>query len=411
MSDTQLSLTGRPAGGPVRFEWRREPWKLERLDLLTAEVPDLKPAELPQFCEAVARSPRPWLVVRRLFGVRPLALTGQEDPDDVRLWGRTELEAALGVTRKQLQAELDAARGAWIASHTVATEAAAATAAVSAKALAAKAAEFTGELSLEAEAEAQRRLLAQYDFPESWFDLADRAPDENRRERHWFTGRLLELAKLFAQPQVREAARRLVLAELRLRRKDSITMTGGDRTAGKRAQEEFFSAYMADEKDYRAAMEQIQTLAPWFFAIGNALNAKGCFGEWVRAYQEWHGQGDPGWLAACAHINDAVVAPGGTVDGYFTAEELQTLARPHVEVPEPQYRLSLAVYAQMVRQGVWDPKWENRFPNKLWACLDQGFRSGFMEAWKREGLALPNLLKEGDEGEHLNIQETNEQHR
>lgn len=397
----QLPLNeSRPHAGPQRFERDGVLWRCERLDLLRAEVPGLTVEQLPAFCAAVSRAERPWLVVRRLFGLRPLTPAATDQPEDLRVWGRAELEVTLGVTRKQLQAELDAARGAWQAAQTVATELAAATGAVAAKAQAAKAAAFSGELELEADEDRLRRILEQYDFPHEWFEVEERSAEANRRERRWFCQRVQDFAKLLALPQVAESGRRLLLMELRLRRRDELLFAGGENLIGSKARKDFLSALAADDEEYRKTLEQVQAVAGWFFSINNALNAKGSVGELLRGLQEWYGQGKTDWLAAYATMTDAVIAPG-LVDGWFTAEELQTLNRPHVEVAEPQYRLSLALYAQMVKASVWDPKWESKFPPRLWACLDAGFREGFMAAWKKEGLELPNLLREGPDGEHL----------
>jgi hypothetical protein len=410
MSD-QLPLT--PAAvpaGPVRFTAADgEAWRVERWSELAAEFGGLRVEELPRLPEVGQRlapedGGRAWRIVRRLFGVRPVVPPAGANPEDLRGWSRVELEEGLGLTRKQLQAELDAFRGALRSGRDVAEEATRAAAAVQERARTERAEAFAatgGELPLTTDVAAAEKVLALRGIPLKWFNLEDRDPESNLTEKLWAASRITELAKLFEHGPTKELARRLVLCELKLRRRDEVVLgTAELEGKGKAARNEWIAAMTADDEEFRKLMAQIQDLAPWFFAMGNALNAKGAFAEWVRGMQEFYGQGKTDWLQAGARMTDALVRVG-TADGYLTADELQTQVRPNVEVPEPQYRLSLALWAGMVRQHLWDPKWKPEVNQRLLACLDAGFRQGFMEAYKKEGLVIPDLLKEGPEGEHL----------
>lgn len=414
MSDEpQLPLSGAPTplpAGPLTFEVNGQRWRVDRFAELATEL-GVTREDLPRLVALGAQSvgdgvgARGWLVVRRLFGVRPVVPDPGMASDDLRTWGRTELESALGLTRKQLQAELDTVRGRLAAVGDREREAAQAAQAVVAKVKAEKVKAFEasgGELTLATDEATLNRVLTERGFPLDWFDLNDRSAERNQDEKRWLAGRLVELTKLFEHGPTKEIARRLLLCELRLRRRDHVLMLAGDDLdkKGKSARQEWLSALGADEEEFRKLLAQIQDLAPWFFSIGNALNAKGAFGEWVRGMQEFYGEGKTDWLTACARMNDTVVHLG-TADGYLTPDELQTLLRPNVEVPEPQYRLSLALFAGVVKQHLWDPAWKPELNHRLLACLDSAFKAAFMEAWKREGLETPNLLKDGPEGEHL----------
>ena len=100
-------------------------WRIERFEALAAELPigqlrgegsKLKAEDWALaarlFHELVSQAhPRWWTIVRRLYGLAPLVPSPDADLDDLRLWERGELCAALGIEAKQLQAELDTLRG------------------------------------------------------------------------------------------------------------------------------------------------------------------------------------------------------------------------------------------------------------------------------------------------------------
>lgn len=409
--DSQLALSPAPeARGPVSFTVGNVRWRVERLADLSAEL-GLTVADLPRLVLAGQRpregggvGDRGWLITRRLYGVRPVIPEPGLGEDDLRTWTRTELQASLGLTRAQLQAELDTVRGVLAALGSREQEAAQAAQALADKAKAEHAKAFEasgGELTLATDEATLNRVLTERGFTLGWFDLKDRAEADNREEKRWLAGRIVELTKLFEHGPTKEIARRLLLCELRLRRRDSVLM--GSTTLdgeGKKSRQEWLSSLAADEEEFRKLLAQVQDLAPWFFSIGKEVNAKGAFAEWLRGMQEFYGQGKTDWLAACARMTDTLVHMG-TADGYLTADEIQTLARPNTEVPEPQYRLSLAVWAAQVREHLWNPAWRPEMEPRVLACLDAGLREGFMAAWKKEGLEIPNLLKDGPEGEHI----------
>ena len=381
-----------------------EGWRCDRFDLLAVEVPDLRPADLPAFHAAVLPHPRSWDLARKLWGFRRVIPRAEENPDDWRVRGREGLANELAITRRQLQAEIDGVRGLWLAVAKGRQELERAQAVAAEQARAAQREAFKEELPLVSDEDAASRAIVAAGFDLDWFDLAGRSEQANRGEKVWFARRLAELAKLFARAETREVTRRMLLQELKLRRKDDLAFSTHSPAMSPKDLQSFKTALLADEADYRDALDQINKIAPWAFNIGGAISAKGCFAEVIRGYQEWHGQGDPTWLAATAEIADLKIAPG-LVDGLFDAEELQALLRPNAEVPEPQYRLSLSVYAQAVKANLWNPKWQPQFPEGLFAAMDEGYKAAFMALWKKLGLPIPNLLRDGPEGEHLPLAE------
>lgn len=375
-----------------------EPWRVEQFDLLTAEFDGLVPADLPTWHTVLCGHERPWLIVRRLYGVRPVIPPANVRSDDLRTWNRPELEAALGVTRKQLQAELDGARGLWLQRGAPQREQARAVEELAGKVKADQRAAFTGELPLVATAEAADRVISEAGFNLGWFTLEERAPEANLEEKLWFARQLGGMAKLFAREQTRELARRVILMELKLRRRDDVLFGGGTLAdKGKTDRKEWIAALAADEGEYQKMVDQLRELAPWYYAMGNAVNAKGSFAEIIRGFQEWFAQGDTTWLAAVAEMADLTI---GLPDGFLDAEELQALNRPNTEQPEPQYRLGLAVYAHMVKANIFNPAWKPPGDFKVFGAMDAGYREGFVAYAKREGLEPVALLRDGPEGEH-----------
>src|SRR5689334_7253848 len=78
--------------GPDNAKWRVEKW-----DLLRAEFSGVTEEKLPEFHRFLGQFARVWLIVRRLFGITPVARSLDGDPDDYRPWSRAEICAHLNI--------------------------------------------------------------------------------------------------------------------------------------------------------------------------------------------------------------------------------------------------------------------------------------------------------------------------
>lgn len=366
-------------------------WQVLRFDLLDVLLGGLTPAELPRLHAALAGHARPWELLRRYAGIVRRIPEAGENPDDRRVWPPTEIALAYGITPTQFRAELDGVRGLWEAVKRPPPDSAAAAAA---KARAKQAEAFTGELSLADEVPA---LLERHGFPASWFDLPARTDSHNHAERLWFAGRVKSLAKLLEQKSTAEIARRLLLLELALRRREDVQFGLADVPLLTKEQHKslqlFISQAAADEESLLKFTDQLREMAPAHFSAANELNVREALGTMIRGWQEFHDTGATRHLAALARLADALVQPE-LVDGLFDAEELQSLLRPCVQREEPQYRASLPLYFGMLRQNLWRRDWRPEFPTGMFKAVDAAFNAAYLALHKEAGLPVPNLLDE-----------------
>jgi hypothetical protein len=91
-------------------------WRVTEPESLAAEFAfdgGVTPEVMTQFHGVVSPYTRGWMICRRLFGIGPVIVPRDADPDDLRVWRRQELLEALGIAAGQLKAELEAVRTVW----------------------------------------------------------------------------------------------------------------------------------------------------------------------------------------------------------------------------------------------------------------------------------------------------------
>lgn len=343
-------------------------WRVARFDLLAAEF-GMGERALPDFLEAMtARPTRAWLVTRRLFGVGPAVPAATSDLDDFRMWGREELQEALGLTRGQLQEEMGSARGIWLAAQGRKEESAPAEAPPTGPA---------GELVFREE-----ELLARHNFPEKTFQVAGRAAEENRRERDRFAARLGEWRKILEHPACASLARQALLTELQLWRLEAEMLSmrpGAEGYAG------LSKLNVTLQAEYREQVEQIDNKVPWLGAIAGKLAFKGVVTELTEGIRRYK-------------------AGKGTelIDGIFTATEVQVMLRRSVQAPEPMYRAGLSVFLAASRAGFWDPNWRGQFSARQLKAIDAGWKGAMAgeQAAEEGGEKLTDLEADGPAGEY-----------
>jgi len=336
----------------MTYDHSGKPWRVERPAELLGEF-SLAEADLPAFHAVACRqSAAAWRILRRLYGVQPLGFSDASavDAEDMRLWSIPELTAALGITRKQLQAELASISGAWKSARARQAPAPAPAAPVSGAAAA-------GMLDLRSDAQ----LLAVH-------GLAEAAPPHLRG---WLMERVTEMRKVLDQPNLQMFGRELILTELALRQ-----LTPG------------VKGYASDRKEllelYQSQLEQLQALAPWAGAVAGGVKLSGALADLTRAFCEYQSTGDT-----------------RLADGIFTATEIRIELRRSEQLPEPRYRPGLVAHLNSAREGLFDPTWKPPFKNHELARVDKAFAAALIAAHEASGAPpIPNLESTGPSGEY-----------
>lgn len=346
-----------------------EPWRCSRLDLLAAELEELLPAQLPEFHAVACRSPRTWLIVRRLFGMRPVLPPPDSSPDDLRVWSRKEICAALGVTNAQLNKELTGVRAAW----RVRLEKAPALQAAAAPAPPAVAPETPpGELQLVDVA----KELAKLGFPKSIFEQAGIAEDEIRAEMEWFYGRCVEWQKLLSHPMGGQLSSQALVVELHMRR---LTAALGRFKVGDSDYHETLASLDKLRTQHGAMLKRIDEFDPWMAKERQQQGLVHTMTGIVEGFQR--------------HYADPANVP---VDGVFSGLELQVLVRTNNHSPV-RYRAGLSLYLNMARERLFDPQFRDEVGPKTWRKLDAVGRA-VIEAVMKE-TAEPVIEVEGNKPE------------
>ncbi|MBI4663597.1 MAG: hypothetical protein HY735_32755 [Verrucomicrobia bacterium] len=356
-------------------------WRVEQWELFAGEFSAVRKEDLSVFHEMLSHSPRARMIVRRLFGFRPLRLPLNGNQDDYRTWSRFELCDNLGITEKELAAELEAVRTFW-QQH-----------------LSPKQPETPpppaapdGQMTL---VETDDEVLKKYGFNPSVFDLPHRASEENKVEKQWFANRVREWKKLFDQSMTARLATQALFNEMRLRREENalweLDKQPVPESLEKRNLLEKNKAAIENritelEESYQEQLKNIEDIAPWFNATGKQISITGAIGELIKGVQEYRAKKDTRIL-----------------DGVFTALELQVLLLQSQQVPEPMYRFGWVTYINSTKGFLWDQSFESAFRPADLAKLDAGFKAGVQRFSEERGDVLPDLERDGPDGEYKEL--------
>ena len=363
-----------PKSVPALIEYvvAGEGWRCGAFDRLAGEIPCLAAGaadareigeRLARWQEAIQGQARAWLIVRRLFGIQPVLPPRDFVEDDFRQWQREELRSALGMTRAQLAAELDAIRGVAESLKSQVQNSKPPPAEPSPAAV-------RGELDLEDGQE----LLERYGLAVKLASLG---------ERTWFAQRVEQFSKLLDEPPTSGLARNTLMTEVQLRQLDvlladpaSSKMGGPEWRANMKARQEL-------DATYQKQLSLIETLAPWAKGITGKYNFTGVLSDVTAAIQAYHGRQET-----------------RLIDGLFTAMGIRVECRRSVQLPQPRYRAGLVVFVAAAKQGLWDPNWQSPFTAGELKRLDEGWRGAFTAVSDAAGVSVPDLEKDGSEGEY-----------
>jgi hypothetical protein len=359
--ETQMPLAAQPPRElPALVEYTVDgvAWRCSRFQLLAAEFP-VTHGQLPLFHAVAGAQERGWLLVRRLFGLQPVQPPQDVSLDDLRLWDREELRAALGLSRPQFQAELDAVRGAW-----------------------------QGVKPREEPENPKSEVRSpkfEFDFPDSellrqhGFVLRFQSVDEGA----WFAQRVRDYEKILNEKFSAVLARNALMSELRIHQLDDLLNDGERCRAGSTDWKTNLKLRQELDKNYQDQIAQIREVCPWAGAIAGKYAFTGQVSDLTAAYQAYYGRGDT-----------------RLIDGILTATEVQVECRRSVQASEPRYRAGWVVHANAAKAGLWDPNWKSPFPPGLLKCLDEGWKVAFVSASDAAGLKVPDLEQDGPGGEY-----------
>lgn len=366
----------RKAPASVVMEFRRldsrEQIRIERWEALRAEFADLEKEALPDWDAVMRRHPRTFLIVRRLFGVVPVLLPLSGDPEDYRTRSRAEVMEELGITEAQLRAELDEARRQW---KNTLPGAELCTGPNPSSTLAPASAP---EIQL-----SDDEVLVAHGFPADRMFRSE--PDQKQR----FVARVREWSALLKHKLVQTTARTALLLEMRIARIELALATEDPTATGDEERKRYRDlaselAKLADQ--HSEAIGRIDEMAPWFNVTGQTLSFKNAVSELVAGIQEYQSSGST-----------------AKVDGIFTAAEIQVLLRTSVQRSEPQYRLGWVTAVNASREFLFDPNGRSKFKHSHLAKLDAGFKEGVRRLVETSGESVPDLERDGPEGEYPDI--------
>jgi hypothetical protein len=369
-------------------------WRVEKFDAMAAEFglenesgPD-GPKDLQQFVFLCQRYQRLWLLVRRLYGIAPVVLPIDVDPEDVRVHSRLEMEAQ----GYSVKTDLEALRGFWMdycrkAESTQAIE-------ETIEGMAVDIQKATGELALD------DKVLEEFGFNERMFEISiydPRAPKdgkcgivprpdkENKAERAWFIARLHEWKKMLRDSIGGPLARAALMNEMTLRRLDFEIAV-----AEPKQRDALYKQREAERRAYSEAADELQKMFPEM-AVAQRMTFRAVISDLAVGHRDYY------------------ASNGGErklVDKVCTAAELEWLFRRSVQV-EARHRFSLHLAIIECINGLCDPNFRQRFKPNTLKLVDAASRSAVAVVRESLGEKLVDLENgvmpgEGDDFDDFN---------
>ena len=213
--------------------------------------------------------------------------------------------------------------------------------------------------------------------------VVPRPEKENRKERAWFLGRVIEWEKMLRDSIGGTLARSALMNELTLRRLEAEIAVAEPKSRGA-----LYEQRSEQVKEYQSSIEELQKMFPEL-AVAGKVSFKATISDLAKSHLDYYGNGDR-----------------RLVDKVHTVMELEYLLRTSAQV-EARYRfgLNLAIIDNI--NGLTDPNFRPRFKHPTLKLADAGFRAGVeaMRATMREKVVdLENgvLPGEGDDFDDYN---------
>lgn len=360
--------TGAPLPPTVDYQYAREEWRVLDWPGLVAEFPGLISEKLAEVHTTLVSHERAWRLVRRLFGIRPVMPAMDSVLDDCRIWSRAALLEDLQITRAQLGQELNAVRG--LLSHLLRDDKRAEVEPPKPKL---ESAERPGELNLDAS-----KLLLEYNIT-----LGDEGDTADRR---WFESRVLDYLAVLKVPMARALAVNCLELEWQ---KHILSKELNNREKCVPGEERWSRLNTLKTKvveAYNNQFESLMKLCPWAGKLAGHYDFQGVVSDITSGIVEYMDRKE-------THI----------VDGMFTGLEILVELRRSVQMPTVRYRAGLVAYVNAARAHLWDRDWnpdEHGLGKHALKVMDHAWAVAAAEVLNQQGQHVPDLQKEGDEGEY-----------
>ena len=385
-----------PAEIPASLDFKLDKtWRIERFDSLVGEFqlqPDLGPQEeswshtARRFILFARDYARQWICVRRLYGIALVVPLPDMHPDDLRVWTREELKA----DGYEVQAELDALRGAWN-NHRQSAKlksgdggSGLGSGGAPPQMPDAKPHPPAGELPLD------DKILEQFQFPERLFKItvwdADERKDvprpegEVRAERTWFVGRVKDWSKMLRNAVGGPIARGALMNELYLRRLESQIATAASKEVDR-----LYDRKRDLAAEYQEQVDKLQAMFP-DMAVAGQVGFRGAFSDAITGMRDYYAFGDT-----------------RLVDKVFTALELEFSHRESKQVPM-RHRFSLTLAITEAMHHLYDPDFRTQFKQPVLKQIEAGYRGAVTAAREAQNQPVVDLERgvvpgEGDQFE------------
>jgi hypothetical protein len=352
-------------------------WRVTESESLAAEFAcEVTPELMTQFHGVVSPYARGWMICRRLFGIGPVIVPRDANPDDLRVWRRPELQEALGIDAGQLKAELEAVRSVWDRyrgrRQRTAEEQKAGDKGERAPGGASQAEFGDGEQLVFGP-----DILPRYGFEPAIFELPSRGEDETEREKQWFAQRVGEWRRMLVEPMASTLAKQALLNELHLRR---VELQLCRLTPGGKEFRELEKTKREIEETYQGQLAMLDEVFPWKSSIGGKMSFRGCLSDLVRAVRDYRANGST-----------------ELVDQIRTVSEVEVELRQSVQAPEPRYRWGLNMAILESQQWMFDPRFQSQLRPQTLAKLNLIWREAVERARQALGEDLVDLEKDGEE--------------
>ena len=202
------------------------------------------------------------------------------------------------------------------------------------------------------------------------------------REMQALYARLIELKKVFDEPMAKEVGRQALINEVLLRRVDQELLRMAPSSPK-------FAILRQTKQEIETTLlkqwAEVEKICPFVKGAINKMTAIGAFSDL--------GKGDMEWSRDKTHI---------VFDGLYTAYEMQAELRESEQLPSG-YRPGWVAAVLEARAGLFDPNFRRTMKNSYCKILDMAFQAAAKAYNERWGIKLPDLLKEGPDGEYPRI--------
>lgn len=365
-------------------EWRVTQWKL-----MQAELPGIAVEDLPRLQEALTAkgNDRTWFIARHLFGMMPIMLGLDSDPDEGRPWSRAEIAGKLGLTDKQLAEELQALRMGWEKRGKKGAGVRSREAGYGKEKDGVKLPPSYSVLL-----EEDDMLLKRFGWSPTIFEKEGRDAQMNRDEKLWFAEQVRGWQKLLNNVKTSSPARQALNNALRLRREENASWEldrqkppddPKKRAEFEKAKDCISQRITECQAAHEKSLEILHEMAPGFGIDRSELPTTGAVGEIIKGVQEWEAREDRKLL-----------------DGIYNQYEIQVLLRTSLQMPLPAYRVGKVAYLLDSMSWMWSRGAKSRFKDSDFGILEPAFKEALRALKEKKGLHVPDLRMEGEEGEY-----------